>query len=79
MRPDSSPVYYSGRWLEKESSRSLTSFQKRFPENSGLKKKRLMNNGTHCYSQPGFITLQYSYHMEQGPEVAKNAKHLRTS
>lgn len=43
------------------------------------KTKRLMNNGTHYYTQPGFISLQYSYHMEQGPEVANTAMHLRTS
>ena len=38
-----------------------------------------MNNGIHYYTQPGFISLQYSYHMEQGPEVANKAMHLRTS
>lgn len=44
-----------------------------------------MNNGTQCYTQPGFISLQYSYHLEQGPEVPKRKKkqkkamHLRTS
>lgn len=38
-----------------------------------------MNNGTHCYTQPGFIALQYSYHMKQDPKAANKAMHLRTS
>lgn len=30
-----------------------------------------MNNGTHCYTQASFISLQYSYYMEKSPEVTK--------
>ena len=37
-----------------------------------------MNNGTHCYTQPGFISLKYSYHMQKGPEVTNKALNLRT-